>query len=385
MNTRKFVDSRTGSLIATIEDAKAFVPAPLPPQFDMSRIAIGLADAMHAIGKLNGACRRLQNPDILVRPLQRHEALTSSAMEGTFTTGDDLLLAELGSSKAASDDNTREVLNYLTALNQSLDLLKSLPLSHRVIRQAHATLLGGLSRERGARKRPGEYKIFQNWIGGRTIDQARFVPPPPAEALVCMDQLEAYINRNVEEGSANLIDIALVHYQLETIHPFADGNGRVGRMLITLMAVNSGLLDLPALYISPVLEKQKDIYIDLMYQASTEGKFEEWLIFFFKVVQQSCNDSIETVDGLISLQEIYRELAIRISKSSNTMLIIDSLFNVPVIRITDAVTMLDITYGAAKKLIIKLVQAGVLTEMQGTRPVAFIAQDIIRASRSGKP
>ena len=287
---------------------------------------------MQAIGELKGASRRLQNPAILIRPLQRREALTSSAMEGTFTTTDHLILAEADVA-TEGDDSTREVMNYLEALNEGLELLQKPPISHRVIRRAHERLLSGLSAGRGAGKRRGEYKQEQNWIGGYTIDKARFVPPPPLHTLRCMDELEAYINRPPDPSKLALIDLALVHYQLETIHPFADGNGRVGRMLISLMAVHSGLLLTPTLYMSPALERRKDDYIDRIFGVSARGDWRSWLMFFLDRLQETCVETIDIIDRLIALQEDYRRRAAQAMRSASAVTIVDMLFVQPAITV----------------------------------------------------
>ncbi len=380
MDAAEFIDSTTGTLIPTLEKASAFVPAPLPPNIDLGVIALPMASAMQAIGELKGACRRLQNPYILVRPLQRREALTSSAMEGTFTTDDELLLTEAGI-KTNPNDSTREVYNYLKALSNSLEMLETLPISHRVLKSAHATLLSGLSAPRGANKRPGEYKKDQNWIGGITIDRARFVPPPAAETMVCMDQLEAYINRENKVFPTPLIDLALVHYQIETIHPFADGNGRVGRMLISLMAVHSGLLDMPILYMSPTLEKYKDTYIDLMYNVSSRGEWADWICFFFEKLSESCREAIEIIDRLINLQEEYRSIATGLSRSAGAITLVDHLFEKPTLTVNDAQKKLNVTYPAAKNTIDKLVEARILVPFEGIYPKLFVAPEIVRISR----
>ena len=381
MKPEAFVDPSTGHLVATIEKQLAFVPAPLPPRIDMGTIALPLAEAMQAIGELRGASRRLTNPYILVRPLQRREALTSSAMEGTFTTTDHLLLAEVGV-ETQTDESTKEVFNYLKALNESLSLLQSLPISHRVIKRSHEILLSGLSVARGARKRPGEYKSDQNWIGGYTIEKARYVPPPPKETQECMDYLESYINRGEITQPQALIDLALVHYQLEAIHPFSDGNGRVGRMLISLMAVHNGLLDMPILYMSPVLENVKDQYIDLMFDISTKGEWQDWLCFFFERVCESCRETIQTVDRLIELQNDYRERAGSASRSANVITIVDHLFERPALTVSDAATKLNVTYPAAKSTIDKLVEIGILFEHAGAYPKVYFAPEILRVSRT---
>lgn len=380
MDAAQFVDPTTGRLVPTLEKCLAFVPAPLPPAIDLAAIAMPMAEAMGAIGELRGACRRLQNPYVLVRPLQHREALTSSAMEGTFTTEDRLLLAEAGVDP--KDDSTREVHNYLRALTTCLEMLKELPISHRVIKRAHEILLSGLSSARGSRKRPGEYKREQNWIGGITLERARFVPPPSAETQTCMDALEAYINREDRRFPNALMDLALVHYQLETIHPFADGNGRVGRMMISLMAVHSSLLDMPVLYMSPMLEKEKDRYIDLMFAVSARGAWTEWLKFFFEKLTETCRAAVTTVDRLIELQKNYRETAAELARTSGIITLVDHLFEKPVVTIADVQKRLDVTYPAARNTVEKLVSAGILSELAGSYPKLFYAPAIIRVADS---
>lgn len=381
MNRAEFAPDAPGAFVPTIEKQWAFVPGPLPPKIDLAEIAIEMGEAMQAIGELKGACRRLSNPYILVRPLQRREALTSSAMEGTFTTADQLLLAEAGLG-AQQDDSTREVVNYLNALNEALGMLVTLPISHRVIKRAHQVLLSGLSASRGARKRTGEYKQDQNWIGGYTIDKARFVPPPPAETQQCMDALEAYLNRADRRNPSPLMDLALVHYQLETIHPFADGNGRVGRMLISLMAVHSRLLDMPVLYISPVLEKRKDEYIDLLFDVSSKNAWGPWLRFFFTTIVDSCVQTIATIDRLIDLQKEYRDMAASEGRSANAVKIVDMLFEKPVISVRNAMERTGVTYQAANKTLNKLVDLQVIKEFEGVYPKMFYAPRIRQVSEA---
>jgi Fic family protein len=382
MRAADFTDQSPGRLVPTIERQLAFVPDALPPQIDMNEIAISMGDAMQAIGELKGACRRLQNPHILIRPLQRREALTSSAMEGTFTTADNLVLAEAGIERE-HDDSTREVRNYISALNESLKLLQELPICHRVIKRAHEILLSGLSKARGASKRPGEYKIEQNWIGGRTIETARFVPPPPAETQQGMDAIEVYLNRENPVMPTPLMDLALVHYQLETLHPFADGNGRVGRMLISIMAVKSGLLEMPVLYISPAMERDKDSYIDLMFGVSARGEWAPWLIFFFGKIAEASRDTVATIDRLLNLQDRYRISAAAAMRSAGAVTLVDTLFEQPVITVGEAQSKLGVTYPAAKKTIDKLVELDILVEVGGYYPKTFIAHGIMNAARTG--
>jgi len=381
MQRSDFVAPETGTLIPTIQNQYAFVPAPLPPNLDLGEIAMCVGEALQKLGELKGACRRLTNPYILVRPLQRNEALTSSAMEGTFTTDNHLLLAEAGL-EIDSDDSTREVVNYLNALNASLDLLKTLPISHRVIKKGHEILLSGLSATRGAQKRPGEYKRDQNWIGGRTIDGARYVPPPPAETQQCMDDLERYLNRDADTSAfAKLIDLALVHYQVEAIHPFADGNGRIGRMLISLMAVHTGLLDMPILYISPAMEHHKDEYIDKMFSVSAKGEWTAWIKFFCDRICDTCSSVIVAIDRIITLHENFRERASSSTRSSNPLTIIDFLFERPVITVSEAAEKLNVTYAAARGTIDKLIEIEILVEIPNLYPKAYYSPAIIQVSR----
>ena len=377
---RETFTNPAGTLVATIGGQPAFVPGALPPIIDLAAVAMSMSQAMQAIGELKGACRRLQNPYMLIRPLQRREALTSSAMEGTFTTDDHLLLAEAGLGQE-TDQSTREVVNYLRALGESLSLLQDLPISHRVIKTAHATLLSGLGPARGAGKRPGEYKREQNWIGGRTLDVARYVPPPPAATQDCMDALERYINREDRSFPTPLMDLALVHYQIEAIHPFADGNGRVGRMLISLMAVHNGLLDMPVLYISPVMERHKDTYIDLIFGVSTDSRWSDWLNFFSKVAE-SCHETVETIDRLLALHETLRAEARAVSRSASITTLVDFMFEQPIISVADAAQKLGVTYAAAGGTIGKLMAIGSLRVVPGSWPRLYYSERIRNAARS---
>ncbi len=371
----------SGMLVPAIQGVKAFVPNPLHPPIDLAAIALPLSQAMHALGELRGACRRLPSPDLLIRPLQRQEALTSSAMEGTFTTEDNLLLAELDDD-APRDDATKEVVNYVAALNEALAMLETLPICHRVITRAHEILLGGLSTARGAQKRPGHYKVDQNWIGGATIQRARFVPAPPRETVQCMDVLEAYLNRQDLDFPTALMDLALAHYQFETIHPFADGNGRVGRMLISLMAVDRRLLDTPVLYLSPTMERYKDEYIDRMYAVSVDSAWNEWFGFFFARVSECCRETIQTIDRLLALQEHFREQARQAGRSASLITLVDQLFENTAMTANSAARRLGVSYAAANTAIARLVELGILSPIANTYPRAFYSPAVLRAARS---
>lgn len=384
MRHQDFEGSPAGQLVPTVFNALAFVPNPLPPEIDLGPLALILGDARGAIGELRGACRRLPNPYILIRPLQRLEAQTSSAMEGTHTTTDELALAEAGIEKDLRTDAI-EVANYTRALRWAEDQMATIPISGRLLKGAHSRLLKGVGRGRGQDKRPGDYKRDQNMIGGIRIDNARFVPPPPKKAEDAMADLESFINRENRTQTQALLDLALVHYQFETIHPFADGNGRVGRMLISLMPVSDKLLDVPALYMSPELETRKDEYIDLMYSVSAKGAWTEWIGFFLEVATRSAERTVRTIDRVLTLQEDYRSRASRVSRSSNLLAVIDMIFDQPIVLAKSVAERVGVTDAAARNLLRQLTELGILMEVEGVYPTAWAARELIDLSRPDPP
>ena len=380
MRYSDFKDSPSGKLVPTVYDEQAFVPNPLPPDFDLSEVAFELASAMAAIGELRGACTLLANPYILIRPLQRLEAQTSSAMEGTFTTADALVMAEAKVDKTPTIE-TKEVNNYIRALSHAVEELQALPVSVRILKGAHRILLQHVGHGRGQDKQPGEFARDQNMIGGASIDTARFIPPPPSETIQAMSDLEKYINRTDKNPASALVDMAIVHYQFETIHPFADGNGRVGRMLISLMAISEGLLERPVLYMSPELEKQKDAYIDHMYDVSSKGTWETYINFFLRTVVQSCRRSINTVHRILHLQKRYHEQARAASRSNNMNAVVDMLFESPVIQPRYIMERTGITDAAARNLLRQLTEIGILTEWKHIYPTVWVANELLDVSR----
>lgn len=380
MRYADFEDRPSGRLVGTVYGEKAFVPNPLPPALDLAEVAIELAGAMAAIGELRGACRLLPNPYILIRPLQRLEAQTSSAMEGTFTTADELVMAEAGVERNPAKE-AQEVNNYIRALSWAIDEMKRIPISTRLIKGAHGILIAHVGEGRGENKQPGEFARDQNMIGGASIRSARFVPPPPAETRECMSELEKYINREGKNPAAALLDIALVHYQFEAIHPFADGNGRVGRMLISLMAVSEGLLEMPVLYMSPELEAIKDAYIDHMYDVSAKSAWEEYISMFLGAATRSCQRAVKTTHRILDLQKDYHARARSISRSNNISAVVDMLFETPVIWPADIVRAVGITDAAARNLLRQLTRAGILHESTEYYPTVWVADELIRISR----
>ena len=380
MDASFFGSESSGRLVPTIGGARAFVPADLPPQVDLANIINEFGEASAALGGLSDIGSTIVNPHMVIRPLQRNEALRSSAMEGTFSTADDLVLAEVlkdrGSNAAA-----REVHNYIRAIDFAIGELEKLPISHRVITGMHGVLLEESSGGRGSHTKSGEYRNNQNWIGSSQIQEARFVPPPAPEAIKCMDRLEAYINSDTSPIPP-LIAVGLCHYQFETIHPFRDGNGRIGRMLITLQLLSMGLLRSPLLYVSPFVEANKEEYVDAMFAVSSRGDWERWLKFFLGAVKESCSGATATIERLNELQDLYRDRLREQGRSVTALTIADHLFERPVISITDAAKRCAVSYKSAKKAVDQLTRAGILQPVEGyENPKLFRAHEVIRMSQ----
>lgn len=372
----------TGRLVPTIEGRRAFIPDPLPPaRLSVEAFLPELTRATQAVGELKGIGRTITNPLLLIRPLQRREAVSSSSMEGTYTTLSDLFLLEAGAEEAATRGDTREVLNYVRALEGAIDGLGTLPISTRLIRDAHRRLLTGVARHRGAAVQAGELKRDQNWIGGSgRIDTARFIPVPPAETPDAIDALMAFANR--QDGASPLIDAALAHYQFEAIHPFGDGNGRVGRMMIALMLIDRGTLPQPLLYMSPYLERHKDRYIDLMYAVSCDGAWEAWIAFFLEAVAESAAETIAVVERLQDLQRDYRDRFQTARRSALMLRIIDLAFEQPVRSVSNIAEALGVTYAGAANNVAVLVAQGVAEEL-GTYPKLIRFPGVMDALRVG--
>ena len=385
MDRNGFARNATGTLIATISGRKAFVPADLPPvDISIDRFLPSLSSATQAVGELKGIGRSIPNPMLLIRPLLRREAVSSSGMEGTFTTLSDLFLFEAGARQADTRGDNREVLNYVRALEGAIEGLDALPISTRLIRDAHRILLTGVARNRGAVVEAGELKRDQNWIGGSgSIETARFIPAPPAETPGALDGLMAYINREDRGRAAPLIDAALAHYQFETIHPFADGNGRLGRMLIALMLVDNGTLPQPLLYMSPWLERHKDRYIDLMYAVSRDGAWEDWIDFFLQAVTASAAETIAVVERLQDLQAQYRDRFQTARRSALMLRIIDLAFERPVRSVSNIAEALGVTYAGAANNVRELIRHCVAEEVPGSYPKLIRFPGVLEALRVG--
>lgn len=379
MNPEDFKASPAGHLVPTIQGALAFVPNPLPPpNLDLAALANAIEGANHALGELSGVGRALPNPHLLIRPFLRTEAVASSKIEGTVTTFSELFQLELaGDSQARSD--TKEVRNYSKAMDHGLSRLSSLPISKRLIKELHTVLMDGVTPDRGAQFQPGEFKTDQNWIGARLLQNAKFVPPPPKESEDCLDQLEAYVH-NAKNTLPLAVQLALIHYQFETIHPFPDGNGRIGRLLIPLILCERKWLSQPLLYLSTFFEQHYTEYVDSMFEVSRVGAWDQWIRFFLRGIEETCNDATARAKRIQDLHHTYHQ---RIQKARSSALLgkmIDELFNIPAIAIPAAELYLGVSYNSAKKIIGQLVNLGIVAEQKGAkRPKWFFAMEIIAA------
>jgi Fic family protein len=354
----------SGNLVPTISGQKAFIPAPLPPSLDLSSVQQVLSEADQKLGELRGVGRYLANPYLLIRPLQRKEAIASSNIEGTYTSLPELLLLESGAENHKRSTDTVEVLNYVKALQKGIEMLTDIPISNRLIMEIHKSLLHRLPKSRTGYYEPGEYRKEQNFIGSsKDVSKSRFNPPPPQIHLDCMRDLEEFINLQDMNGLPPLVFIALIHYQFETIHPFPDGNGRVGRILIPLILRARNLMDQPLLYMSQYFEDNKDEYINLMFDVSTKGRWEEWISFFLKGVSFSCEKTIVTIHKVRELQDHYKAKCQQARSSALLLTIIDEIFAKLYVTIPNIQELTGTSYTAAKNNIGKMVAHGILKEL----------------------
>lgn len=387
-----FSPEAPGSFVPTIEGAEAFVPAPLPSSVQLPPPTVRLlAQAENALGRLSGIAAREFNPYLVASPLLHREAILSSRMEGTVTTPEQLVLFEAGTRPegAAPEavEDAQEVLNYIHAMRRGLELLEELPVCLRLIKAVHGVLLDGV---RGDRERPGEFRTSQNHIRGRLsedIADARFVPPPPREMEACLHDLEAYLNRDLApDHDPLLVQLALTHYQFETIHPFRDGNGRVGRLLLPLLLCAHERLERPVLYLSAYFERHRDLYVDLLLAVSQAGEWIPWIDFFLRGVRESAAEAAEHATALLELRKRYSRRFQKGRSSALLIRLIDRLFQTPFITIREAATLLDVTNQAAANNIHKLEEAGILEKVSGRRrKQVFIAREIMSFMRDSPP
>lgn len=359
--------NRAGQYIRQTTGYSAFIPAPLPPEpplqltGDLHRL---LSSADRALGRLDGSVLTLPNPDLFVFMYVRKEAVLSSQIEGTQSSLQDLLAAEARLFEAELPSDVDEVVNYVRALNHGLRRLSELPVSVRLIREIHAELLQGV---RGGRLQPGELRTTQNWLGpsGSTLATATFVPPPPRIVPEALGELEKFLHR--DDDLPPLIRIALAHVQFETIHPFLDGNGRVGRLLITFLLTERAILLKPVLYLSHYFRRHRQEYYDHLQAVRDRGAWEEWLAFFLRGVSEVAAEAAETARRILQLREQHRaSITQHLGRAAgNGHKVLESLFDRPIVGVKDVRELTGTTYPAANSLVSRLEEIGIVEEMTG--------------------
>lgn len=360
------MNNRAGCLVTNLSGEMAyqsFRPNPLPPEppIEMSNELIAkLIDANRRLATLDGLSSRIPNMDLFVSMYVRKEALLSSQIEGTQCTLDDILnpFAEENTNLNVSD-----VVNYIRAEEYAINRLQTLPLCNRLIKETHAVLMEGV---RGQEKNPGEFRYSQNWIGGQgsALRNARYIPPNPEDMVDAMSDLEKYMNG--EDSLDPLIQAALIHYQFETTHPFLDGNGRVGRLLITLFLMEKKILSAPSLYISYFLKMNRVEYYDRMTQVRKTGDYEQWVLFFLQALSDSAEDAIQTIDRLTEIhnRNVQKFNSMTKRQQTNAINFLIYLEKNPIIDIQKTATALNLSYNTAAKNVASFVDNGILQQTE---------------------
>lgn len=358
---------RSGGYIKQIKGYRAFIPSPLPPDPPLridGEVQKMLSRADMALARLDGVGHVLPDVNLFIAMYVRKEALLSSQIEGTQASLQDLFVYEDGNTVSNVND-VSDVVNYVKALNHGMKRLNDLPMSLRLIREIHEILMEGV---RGGERRPGEFKKTQNWIGppGCTLKDAVFIPPPPHETVETMGKLEHYIHG--DEVLPVLIDSALIHYQFETIHPFLDGNGRLGRLLITFYLLWKKVLSRPLLYLSYYFKRNRQEYYDRLQMVRNTGDYEQWIAFFLKGVAETGDAAMETAKKILELQSRHRSLLWERKISSPIAVgLLDRLFGKPYVSVKDVAEGFKISFQAASTIVSQFEKAGILKETTGRK------------------
>ncbi|HZK84152.1 MAG TPA: Fic family protein [Desulfosporosinus sp.] len=377
MNNRagKFKTNLTGEL-----KYQSFLPRSLPPsppiELDDDCVKL-LSMANRSIGILEGVSRQVANVELFVSMYVRKEALLSSQIEGTQATLDDILDPNI---EENTNQNVADVINYIKASQYASARLKELPICNRLLKEIHEILMQNV---RGGEKSPGEFRSSQNWIGpaGSTLKDAKYVPPNYEDMIEAMSELEKYINS--EDEFDPLIKIALIHYQFETIHPFLDGNGRIGRLLIAIFLIEKKLLCHETLYLSYFFKRNRIEYYDRLTEVRTKGNFEQWIKFFLLATYESAQDAINTIDELIKLHHRNNKVVQKTGKSAKTVLKVFNYLEVsPIIDIKKTSIKLELSFNAVSNAINKLVELGILRQTENVRRSrVFAYEDYLRILR----
>jgi Fic family protein len=352
----------------------AFVPTPLPPALVWTpRLVRSLSDADRLVGRLAGEGGRLKNPHVLMRPFIRREAVLSSRIEGTQATLGELLAAEAGAAVDRSPEDLREVGNYVTALEHGIFRLRKLPICVRMIREMHEKLMEGV---RGHQADPGRFRKTQNWIGkpGSTLETASYIPPPPGEVAPCLAAWEKFIH---ESDLPPLVTIALAHYQFEAIHPFLDGNGRVGRLLITLFLIERKILPGPLLYLSAFFEASRRDYYEGLRAVSDRGAWQDWLEYFLQGVARMSEDALSRATRINDLQARWR-MKLSGASTASVLRVVDLLAENPFVTITGVAHRLDLAFTTAQRAIERLERTKIVRQTGGSkRSRVYCARELL--------
>ncbi len=380
MKVSDFTAKAPGKVIKTLRGYRAFVPDPLPPNVAWSnRLLAELSRADRSLAKLAEVGNSFPVPQALMRPFVRKEAVLSSRIEGTRTSFEELLSYEAGQLKMFEDPNdAKEVHNYVRAMDYGLERLATLPISMRLIREIHGILMQGV---RGEQLSPGEVRRTQNWIGppGATLETARFVPPPVEEMHDCLKDMEQFIHEGSELPP--LVRLGLIHYQFETIHPFLDGNGRMGRLLIAFLLVSWNLLATPLLYLSNYFEANRQEYYDRLLAVSQRGEWEAWLTFFLEGVCSQADDASRRIVRLQDLRATYSKRFANERSRVKLQQMMDYLISTPITSISQAQEATDLgSFTTVQRYIQKLEVLGIVQEVTGQgRNRIYRADEILRA------
>lgn len=356
MDARIFTKRASGSTVRAAEGYLAFVPEPAPRELKLSHATQDALDhASHQLGVLQGVGRQIRNPELLTAPYMSREAVLSSRIEGTQTTMSDVYAADLDQQELVRAPDVREVRNYRAA--HTMGLKSPLPLSLRLIRGLHRQLMAGV---RGHERHPGQFRTYQNFIGAPNGADATFVPPPVPQMRDLLEDLEGFLH---EEALRPLVQAAVIHYQFEAIHPFGDGNGRVGRLLIPLFLRERGLLPQPLLYLSAYFERSRSDYYEKLLRVSTHGDWDGWIAYFLAGVSVQAQEAIDLADRLLGLYDRYRELLQTEHATANALFLIDALFENPLMYTSRAEAVLGVSAPTARATIRTLEDKGILREI----------------------
>ena len=372
---------RSGEYISNLSGEamyKSFRPAPLPPVIDMDKEMVSLlTSATKALATLDTLSSYIPNMNLFVSMYVRKEALLSSQIEGTQATLEDVLDPLI---EKNANQNVADVVNYIKATEFALERMNTLPLCNRLIKETHEVLMSGV---RGQEKNPGEFRTSQNWIGaaGSSLKNARYIPPNPEDMINAMSDLEKYINS--DDSLDLLIQAALLHYQFETIHPFLDGNGRVGRLLITLFLMEKKVLYSPALYISYYLKKNRIEYYDRMSEVRNKDNYEQWIKFFLNAIKESADESVNTIKKLSKLHDAnIKKIDAMGRAAKNARAVFDYLEQNPIIDIGKTAEELNLAFSTVSLAVNRLVDAGILIQTNNAnRNRVFAYEDYLEILR----